>query len=53
MVMSAQKGRLLGWFDRNQLSACLKFTESSYLKLLNINIYLILDGYAVIKENQV
>jgi hypothetical protein len=32
--MSAQKGRLLGWFDGNQLSACLKFTESSYLKKL-------------------
>jgi hypothetical protein len=31
--MSAQKGRLLGWFDGNQLSACLKFTESSYLNL--------------------
>ena len=31
--MSDQKGRLLGWFDGNRLSACLKFTESSSLNI--------------------
>jgi hypothetical protein len=29
--MSAQEGRLLGWLEGNLLSACLKFTQLSYL----------------------
>ncbi len=31
VLYSFQKGRLLGWFDGNLISACLKFTQLSYL----------------------